>query len=66
MTMWLNEMFFFTVNIDSVIDQTFAEKTAFYIRFPHLNDLNAFLLLTLQNEGIYLCIVIQVLEIDKS
>ena len=45
--------------------QTFAEKTAFSICFPLLSDLNAFLLLTLQNEGTYLCMVIQILKIDK-
>ena len=28
--------------------------------FPLSSDLNAFLLLTLQNEGAYLCIVIQI------
>ena len=38
----------------------------FSICFPLSSDLNAFLLLTLQNEGAYLCIVIQILEIDKS
>ena len=34
--------------------------------FPLLSDLNAFLLLILQNEGTLLCIVIEILEIDKS
>ena len=38
----------------------------FAICFPFSSDLHAFLLLTLQNEGAYLCIVIQILEIDKS